>query len=255
MRSVFFQDLARWNIEHNGTTVALPYPYYDNFSLGGVFTASTTEARKLIPHPDLFPIELRPGRCLAGLAAFEYHQTEDEPYNELGISFLVSYKRRTLTPFGFAGVLLSMVIPSYIWQLPVTTEAARAGGFDLWGFPKFVADIQFTKGEQWIECTLSLSAAKILRIRGRVLPTGPGKSIRYVNYSLLQGALLTSNTLFNPLEFSQSINRPDMELIIEHGHPICQTLRNLKLARYPLVYQYIPKSETILFPPRNVRDI
>jgi len=255
MTSVFFQNLARWNIEHNGTTVALPYPYYDYLSLGGVFTASTPEVRKLIPQPDLFPIELRPGRCLAGIGAFEYHQTEGEPYNEIGVSFLVSYKRRTLTPFGLVGVFLSMEIPCYIWQLPVTTETARAGGFDLWGFPKFIADIQFTKGEQWIECTLSLSAVKILSIRGRVLPTGPGKPFRYVNYSLLQDALLASSSHFNPLEFCQSINQPDMELIIGDGHPICQTLRDLQLAKNPLVYQFIPKGEAILFPPRNVREI
>jgi hypothetical protein len=46
MTSEFFQNLARWKVEQGGTAAVLPYPCYDNFSLVGVFTASTSAARR-----------------------------------------------------------------------------------------------------------------------------------------------------------------------------------------------------------------
>ena len=61
MASDFFQNIMRWNIERNGTKGSFPYFYYDNLSLAAVFTASTSKVRKLIPLPDLLPIELTPG--------------------------------------------------------------------------------------------------------------------------------------------------------------------------------------------------
>jgi hypothetical protein len=90
---------------------------------------------------------------------------------------------------------------------------------------------------------------------GRVLPTRPGKLVRYVNYSVLQAALVTSNTLTHHLEFAQSLLRPDMEVHIGDGHPICQGLHALQLSNRPLVYQYSPKNESLLFAARSLVDL
>jgi hypothetical protein len=49
------------------------------------------------------------------------------------------------------------VVPSFVWQIPVTTEAARAGGLDLFSYLKFVADIHYSKDKERTECLLSVS--------------------------------------------------------------------------------------------------
>jgi hypothetical protein len=255
MTSDFFQGIMRWNIERNGTTRPLPYFYYDNLLLAAAFTASTTKVRKLIPHPDLRPIELAPGRCLVAFAAFEYRKVDFEPYNEVNISFFVSYPRRPFPLITLAQALRSRVFPTYVWQLPVNKEYPRAGGVDLFGYPKFLADIRFHKDQDQIECTLSVSGSDILRLTGRVLPTKPGKPMRYATYAVDQGRLLSINFLINPLEFAQSRRREDFVLQVGQEHPICQALHEIELSSHPLLYQFSPRGESILFPARNVRDV
>ena len=66
---------------------------------------------------------------------------------------------------------------------------------------------------------------------------------------------MISIALIHPLEFTQTINQPDMLLTIGDGHPLCQALCELQLSRQPLVYQYSPRNESLLFPPRNLVDI
>jgi hypothetical protein len=252
MTSDFFRGIMRWNVERNGVTRLLPYFYYDSLSLGTVYTASSVEVRKLIPHPDLHPIELTPGRCLAAFAAFEYRHTDVDPYNEVNISFLVSHRMRPIPLLTFASAVRRRVISSYVWQLPVTTEHARAGGADLFGFPKFIADIQFEKKPQQVSCTLSVSGEQILQITGRVFPTGPGKPIRYVTYAAEQDSLVVADVLVNQLEYAESRSGDSVQLELGESHPIARTLKSLKLASRPLFYQYSPRNEAILFPARNV---
>lgn len=255
MSSDFFKDMMRWNVERNGTSVLLPYFYYDNLSLAAVYTASTSAVRKLIPHPNMLPIELTPGRCLVAFACFEYRKCDDDPYNEVSISFLVSYRRRPVPLITLARVLRNRVVPSYVWQLPVTTEAARAGGVDLFGYPKFVADIRFSKNKERTECSLSVLGSDILRMTGRTLPTKQGRQMRYISYAIDKGALVAVNSLVNPYEYAESYDKKDVELEIGKEHSICQVLHEIDLAKNPLVYQFSPRNEAILFPAHNIEDI
>jgi hypothetical protein len=49
--------------------------------------------------------------------------------------------------------------------LPVSTEAARWPGVDIYGFPKFIAKIDFAKGEDQIICRLAANEEAILEFR------------------------------------------------------------------------------------------
>jgi hypothetical protein len=255
MPSDFFHVLMRWNVERHGATRLLPYFYYDNLSLAGVYTASTPAVRSLIPHADLLPIELRPGRCLVAFTAFEYRKTDEEPYNEISISFLVSHRRKPLPLIAVMRALGTRVVPSYVWQLPVTTEGAGAGGADLYGYPKFLADICISKDAERVCCVLSVSGEEILRLDGRVLPTQPGKPIRYITYAVDGDSLVSANIVVNRLENAESRARDSVRLGIGEAHPICAALRELELAKHPMIYQYSPRNEAILFPACNVMDV
>jgi hypothetical protein len=254
MADDFFQGIMRWTVERNSITRTLPGFYYDHGSLAAICTASTRRVRRLIPHPDLIPIELTPGRCLVAFAAFEYRKTDYGPYNEVSISFLASHRKRPFPLITPARVLLSRVIPSYVWQLPVTTEIARAGGVELFGYPKFIADIDFSKSTEQVTCSLSVSGSDILRMSGRVLPTKRGKPRRYLTYAVDQGMLVSGNFLVNPVDFAESRRRGDVILEIGTEHPICQALQEIELAEHPLLYQFSPRGQLILCPARNVRD-
>lgn len=248
----FFENVARWEFERKGTRRTLPYFYYDNTSLTAVFLASSSKIRRLLPHQDMNTVEIVPGRCMVAFSAFEYRKTSFEPYNELSISFQISFRRGQIPGITAAKMMLSRTTSSYIWQLPVTTEHARAGGVDLFGYPKFLAEIGFETNEDWITCTLAEGGRDILRLRGRKLVTRKGKITRYITYSVESGVPLIAEVLVNPLEYAEVYGGSAVELELGTNHHICDVLRQIDLGKGALLYQYSPVNEAILFPARNI---
>ena len=256
MSSDFFHGLMRWDIERGGTVRRLPYCYRDCLTFAMVVTAATSGVRRLIPHPHLHPVEVMPGRCLAAFAAFEYRQTDDDPYNELSMSFLVTHGTRPSRPLlPLARMLRSRTTQSYVWQLPVTTEHARAGGVDLFGYPKSLAAIDISAGSSRVECALSADGQRLLRMDGPVLPTRLGRPLRYLTYAVEGDSLVSAGVLVNPIEIAESWVRSGASIEVGTRHPVCKALSEIGLGRAPLLYRYVPRCEAILFPARNVRDV
>jgi hypothetical protein len=252
MSNGFFADIVRWEFERNGTRRTLPYFYYDNLSMVAVFLASSSEIRKLLPHPDMKPVEIIPGQGIVAFATFEYRKTDVEPYNEVSISFLVSFRQRQIPGITAASMMLSRNTASYVWQLPVTTEHARAGGIDLFGYPKYLADIDFERDDDWITCTLAEGGLEILRLRGQRLPTRQGNPMRYTTYAVENGIPLAANVLVNPVEYAEAYGGRAIELELGSGHHVCDILRQIGLGKRAWVYQYSPVNQAILFPARNL---
>jgi hypothetical protein len=255
MVSEFFQGIVRWEVERNGTKRTLPYFYQDCLSLTAAFTASTAEVRKLIPYRNIHPMELIPGRCVIIFGAYESRVTDIEPFDEVTISFLVTYPRRQIFLKPLLGAMISGVFRTYTWKLPVSTEFCRAGGVDLFDAPKYIAAIKFQEEASWVQCSWSEDGSEVLRLKGRVLPTKRGKPKRYISYGFNYGNQLMCTVLMNPLETAQTMDKKAFELTIEKNHPICETLSTIKLSQNPLLYQYTPRYEQILFPARNIMDV
>jgi hypothetical protein len=230
----------------------LPYRYFDNTSMAVIYTANTAKIKDLLPHPEMTPVELVPGRCLVAFACFEYRKPDGPPYNEVSISFLITYKQRQLPGITAAKMMLSRAISSYVWQLPVTTEQACAGGVDLFGYPKFIADIEFESDDDWLTCTMYADDKGILELKGRKLPTKRGKPIRYLTYALENDTPLLAEVLVNPVEYAESYKDSNVQLSLLFGHEISHTLVQLGLSKRALLYQYSPFNESILFPARNI---
>jgi len=254
--SAFFKCIAQNDLlltPFDGLVGKLPVFYYDNTSMTAVFTAATRKVKALLPDPKMKPLELLPGRCAVAFSAFEYRDTDIDPYNEFSIAFLMSYGRHTLPGLGLLNGLMNRCFEAYVWQLPVTTEVARWGGVELYGYPKFIADIDFMRTPNQLACRLSLHGEHILTIEGKVLPTAPAKMLRYRAYSMKEGLPLCANVYTNRLAFAQSASRQAAALQLG-DHDIARQLRALDLSKSPLMYQYCPKNELILFGPRNLID-
>ncbi len=232
----------------------LPVFYYDNTSMTAAFMASTAEVRKLLPDPDMHPLEIFPGRCMVTFSAFEYRDSDIDPYNEFSIGFLISHGKKGLPGVQLLKDRLQNSYQVYVWKLPVTTEIARWGGVELYGFPKFIADIDFTRSEKNLSCKLSHNGQHVLTLKGNVLKTSRReKPLRFRAYSMLNGIPMCANIYTNPLEFGQSMmpNTAELEL---GDHEISQALKKLKLSSFPIMLQYCPKNEMALFGPRNLMD-
>ena len=250
----FFQGIAQWEFDWRGAKGRLPVFYFDNTSMTAIYTCSTARVRALLPHPEMRLVEIRPGRCLAAFTAFEYRRTDIDPYNEFSISFLITFGRRPIPGVTIARQMLDRRFSTYVWQLPVTTEIARVGGVDLYGYPKFIADIAFTREDGWITCRLSEKGQEILTLKGRTLRTKPAGIMQYVTYSVKDGVPLKANVFVNPIEFAMSNRRSVVSLTLGPSHGIARTLAGIDLNGAPLLYQYSPVNEAILFGGRNLMD-
>lgn len=231
----------------------LPVFYYDNSSMTAVFTASTRKVRALLPDARMHPLELFPGRCVVAFNAFEYRDTDIDPYNEFSISFLMSYGRRALPGFKLLHGLMTRCFEAYVWKLPVTTEIARWGGVELYGYPKFIADIEFERTPERTVCTLSEAGRHILTLDGRALKGAPARLLRYRAYSMKNGIPLCANVYTHPLQYAQTMS-PGAARLTLGEHEIARQLRALELSASPLMYQYCPLNELVLFGPRNLID-
>jgi len=254
MKGELFKGIKQWEFDRAGEKFKMPVFYYDNTSITAIFTASTSRVRGLLPHPGMRPIEMSPGRCMAAFTAFEYRKTDINPYNEFSIAFLVTFERPQIPGLTALWQMARRCFTAHVWKLPVTTEIARFGGVELYGYPKFLAEITFERSAGQIRCDLSEKGEKILTLEGKVLPTKKGGLSRYVTYSVLDGIPLVANVVVNPLEFAQTRDRNAAGLHLGTGHAIPETLREIRLSPHPVMYQFGPVTEAVLFAGRNMID-
>jgi hypothetical protein len=232
----------------------LPVFYYDTTTITAIYTASTARVKELLPLPQMHPIELSPGKCLVAFTAFEYRETDINPYNEFAIAFLVTFDKPQIPFLTSALQMYRRRMTAYVWHLPVTTEIARVGGVELYGYPKFIADIEFEKEADKITCHLAENGKKILSLQGKVLPVARGKNSKIITYSNIKDIPLVTNVYFNQLEFAETRDKQAATLEIGSDHRICEDLRKIGLSQTPVMYQYSPLNQAILFGGRNLMD-
>ena len=129
--------------------------------------------RQLMPDPRFCPARLAPGLGAVAVTCFEYRDTDIGPYNELAISvvlnepwFLPNVPGRALL-----ASLRRRQLHAWVHHLPVTTEIARAGGVDLYNYPKFIGGIDFEQTATRRICRLSEGEEHILTLSGERLAT------------------------------------------------------------------------------------
>ncbi|MFC2031594.1 acetoacetate decarboxylase family protein [Chloroflexota bacterium] len=146
-----------WQVVHEltGRRMAMPVNFLDMRMMGSEFRIPPDQARLLVLY-DRFVLTVAEddlARCQ--VMAPEYQQIDIvNPYDELAITI----------PGSLRGLDRTTDLLYYI-QLPVTTEDARWPGVEIYGFPKYVAAIDFEESESDVACTLALAGQEILTLR------------------------------------------------------------------------------------------
>ena len=254
-RGDFFKGVIQWDMMTKDGSLEgkLPVFYYDNTAMTAIYTASTEKVLRRLPLPDMHPVEAWRGKALVAFTAFEYRRTDIDPYNEFSISFPITFGKRAIPGLTVLGMMARRYFTAYVWQLPVTTERARRGGVDMYGYPKFIADIVFAHEGSTLSCVLSEGGRNILTLKGRKLKTSSEKVNRIKTFSVKDGVPLAANVYMNPLEFGKSMSRSAAQLTLG-DHEISGELRDLDLSPRPIFFQYMPVMEAILYGPRNLMD-
>ena len=182
----FFEKHVRERAETSAGPCDLPIAYEDASMLTAIWRVDGALARPLVP------IQFEPwlvlGKALAMLCIFEYRRTSIGPYGEIGLGVLARRKGSKPSLVRVLGDLRKEEDQGlYVTNLPVTTEKARAAGVEIWGYPKYVANIDTRFTPDGVHAELE-GEFKLTMGRGRTLKT---RGLPFVTYSVSgEGRLL-----------------------------------------------------------------
>ena len=239
----FFEGIKQSKVQLGPYHINSPVFYRDMASLSVYLLAPLNKVRSILPSNRMHPFRVTPWHSVVMISAFEYRDSDLSPYNEvsIGIPFVLD----RVSPV-FTGILRKIpeVPMVYIHHLPVTTELARVSGIEIANFPKFLAEISFDNGSQWISCKVDSEGKHILTLSGRKikLRTIPGQRVCPITHK--QNRLLRLE--FNLSECEAGFSKSQSDVRLELGnHPIGLELRELNLGRV-LTYQYSQALQAIL---------
>lgn len=225
---------GRW-VRHGRSHFELPVLYYrDDFFLAA-YQADADRVRQYMPCDRLRPVVLPVNRAVVVVMAANYIDTTLGPYGEVAIATLVYHVRRG--PGGLPPVLLGLHNPGYlVLHLPVTGLALSDAGRGVWGYPKFVADIDFTITPEQSRCVLADRDQHILTLQvgNRGLLARERQPL--ISYSVRHGQLLRTTVPQRGI-FRRSWYPRHVQLVLG-DHPIAESLRELDLSARPIQSRY-----------------
>jgi hypothetical protein len=233
-----------------GRTVTLPVEVRDATSMSAMFLVRAPAVRRLIPDSRLHVPELFPGRTLCIVAAIEYRDNDLGQYNEVSVAFFVTHAGRR--PLPFLGLLAGFrrgTLGAYIHRLPVTTSFSRDAGRDIWGFPKFVADIAFRDEGHRRICTLTAGGTHVLTFtaaRGgrRRMPPMPQDA-----WAWRDGVLRRTPSAMGGEGVGVRLGGATLAL---GEHPIAAELRGLRIPRRALLSTWVERMRARFDAPQIV---
>lgn len=120
--------------------------FYEAANFFALFPVPLDKARALTEGADMVPVEFGPGTVMAVVASFDYRKLSIAPYLEVGLAIATVPKEAEAPKDPMAALLGDpddTHMGFYVVDLPVSTMQAVSAGIELWGFPKFRADIGF----------------------------------------------------------------------------------------------------------------
>jgi len=246
VETTFFEGVSVEETQlSTGARIGLPVRYYEWSAMMAHFPAPAAALRKLMPSPRLRPAELVPGTGMVSMAAMEYRRIADvEPYNEFGIMVPVLYEPTVNVP------TLPLLAPDrferfglYVHHLPVTTQEAYVFGVEIWGYPKFVAEISFEETGRARRCRLSCDGKAIATLEVAKSATR-ARPMNLFSYTVKDGQLLRTRI---QAEGQMSSARFRGGASCDLGdHPVAEELRDLGMRRTAVERLYAPQVQSML---------
>jgi len=245
MESQFFEEVEQHEVEITGGTCEVPILYRDVFAAIGVFTAPTLKLKELLPTSKLVPAEMYPGKGLLGFLAADYRDTSIGHYKEFIIMVPVRYRPRFNPPlFPVLRMSASLSFEVFIWQLPLTSEVGLHAGIDIWGFPKFLADIDFSEDEDTVSCSLSEEGEEILTLEVKKNPARMKTYFDYTIFSVKERELLRTHVNGISSNLGRSF-RPGRAHLTLGEHALSRRIREIAPGR-SVQTLYIPRGQMVL---------
>ncbi|WP_161890598.1 acetoacetate decarboxylase family protein [Pontibacter russatus] len=143
----------------------LPILYFRNDYAYACFTADAEKVKHFLPSDKLHLIKISQKRCVISIAVSNFIHTTIGSYGEIAIGIPVTFNKKQK---GLLSLIRQSQDPAFgilIQHLPVTSQAALIAGRSEWGYPKFIADMNFQCNTNTYGCNLSSDGKKIFDIQ------------------------------------------------------------------------------------------
>lgn len=207
-----------------GRTVTMPVRVRSARMAACTFVVDPDAAQGVIDGTGL-TVRRRGRFAMVSLALVRYVDCDLGDYNELGLAFIVEDPPGA--PKGPRGS-----VATYIHRLPVNQEFTCAAGRGIWGFPKWVADLDLTIGADGARAVLRDDGRELVRVEARrglvPMPSRPLEMRCYSNRPDDGGLLRTAWTTDNR---GVKVRARGATVTVGDGHPFCDDLRALGIDR------------------------
>lgn len=213
--------------------------YYVDWSrINASFPASLEKVQAILPSSKLKPVEIAPGKTRIVVAGNHFRKVLSlPPYEEVGVFVPVTYQ-------GSGAV--EDCPHYYILSLPVSIEAARWGGADLLGMPKFVAPIQYEETEKTITFRVQIDGKDTIRLEVPRIST-QFTTVDSGYYGMRDGQFIRTRMHLEGT-IGQCAGEAGATLVLG-SHPMADTIRSLGIEDTPLEYGYMDRGSSILYKP------
>lgn len=253
-------DPAKDTFHEVGTLrFSLPAAWHRTDGFVAYWAADLEAVKALLPSPQLYPVRIDRDRGLVGVFAFRHFESaardpDDSTlslpaYGEAGAYCAVT--RRPLPPLVplLLGWAADVPHGGYVLQLPVTARLHRDLGRAVWGFPKFLADMEFAEDGASRSVHVSEGDRRILDLRVEV--GGGARLTRAPNimYSVLDDRLI--ETTCPSRAFVQQGFRARGQLTLG-DHPAIRELLDLGISGRPLAAWIIEQQRFLMVAGRDI---
>lgn len=207
-----------WNLIFNtsGLDISFSAKYYDWSFYLIELRANYQVVKELLAERHLIPKEITPDETSLQIVGCEMRKVQVAgPYNEVSIQ--VPVEPLDDSPNAKFTHLF----------LPVDTEISRWLGVDIWGFPKFIANIDIKTDNNRIVCRLAVGDQLILEFRMDD-KAGPRKHYKWDYYGIRKQQVV--KTTMDPEGFiSEEESSGNVSLMLGE-HAVADTLREILLS-------------------------
>ncbi|MEO7198103.1 MAG: acetoacetate decarboxylase family protein [Solirubrobacterales bacterium] len=240
----------------DGTDVEMPLLTYRARTFAAFFTISAAKARALLPSNELRPVRITPRRALIMVQAMEYTDKNIEPYREFAFSIPVRRSSHVDVPgLSFAKWLTGQGGASYITHLAVDTEQALLIGWEILGFPKFIAEIELFDSATERIAEAALGGESIFTFA--VAKTSHQKKRRR-NFSIYSLSPPENKVFQIPYQSETTVGtRLGASSARLHlgSHPVADELRDLDISPVPVLALDVPQYTLISNRPDDKLDV
>jgi hypothetical protein len=227
--------------EHDilGRTITLPSVVRAATAAVAFYFVSASAAQKLIARSGLRIATVLPGKTICTIGTINYKDSDLDTYHEVALTFFVHEPGSH--PIPYLSTMLGMVrgsLSAYIHWLPVDQEFTCEAGRKIWGFPKFITQIDIEQEGDVERSTLTVDGQMVL---SQTVQTGGSRSFtdrEQVSYSTLDGQLSRIPSDMSAEDLGARRGGATVEL---GPHPMADELRSLGLPKSAVFSTYMGK--------------